>query len=586
MNIVAYLLEKTDNPDEKEKLQQGITLIEDDNLDEAEEFFIQFIESYPTNIAGYIFLEWAFEGILTQEEFENMYVYLDNLHTHIINYADSEFKKYICIVTDKMYLEQAENYFELNNKKMPLKERLKNLEYGLEKLGLVNDPFTVNFLKSKIEREVAELQEELQIRKKKQTIIIVSITTIICIAVLSVFVYTQFIVKIQSYNKGMDLVMDEQYALAVPSFNEAGNYKDACMLADKYAYKVGRQLYDQGKFSEARRYFGNAAGYADALDFYYALSVEPLYGNNGGTFTSSYSALNNKGEIYTTAYEASEQYEMMLNMNDIISSRMGMMDSFVLDNTGTLFKKYRDLDYEEIPDVLAFTKYVVLKTDGTVHSSEGKSSDRLDQIKKWDNIVDLSEPDERVFGLNVDGTVEDSIKWNDTDFEEVKHWTDIIEMFADTFFVVGLKADGTMVISGEYTPDFLKPAVESLTNVSQVCITSNNIIAVHFDGTVSHITSDYIKTQFFKTLEGDEVGTLYYFNEDTNKVEQMDLSNYDNIVYAVCTTSGILMLNEDGKTISGHYDPDHAKFPILWSDIILPHSGGFVSKYTEDGELL
>ena len=586
MNIVDYLIEKTENHYEKEKLIQGITLIQNDDFDEAEELFTQFIESYPTNIAGYIFLEWSFEGILTQEEFENMYGYLEDLHVHIADYADSEVKKYTNIITDKMYLEQAQTYFALNHKKTPLKKRLLNLVYGLEKLYLVDDPFAVDFLKSQTEREIAELREKLQSRKKKNAKTLVLITTITCIVVLSVFVYTQFIVKIQSYNKGMDFVMAEEYALAVPSFNEAGNYKDACMLADKYAYKVGRQLYDQGKFSEARRYFGNAAGYADALDFYYALSVEPLYGNNGGTFTSSYSALNNKGEIYTTAYEASEQYEMMLNMNDIISSRMGMMDSFVLDNTGTLFKKYRDLDYEEIPDVLAFTKYVVLKTDGTVHSSEGKSSDRLDLIKKWDNIVDLSEPDERVFGLNVDGTVEDSLKWNDTDFEEVKHWTDIIEMFADTFFVVGLKADGTMVISGEYAPDFLIPAVASLKDVRQACITSNNIIAVHFDGTVSHMTSDYISTHFFETLKGDEAGTLYYFNEDTNIVEQMDLSNYDNIVYAVCTTSGILMLNEDGKTISGHYDPKHAAFPILWSDIILPHSGGFISKYTEDGELL
>lgn len=223
-----------------------------------------------------------------------------------------------------------------------------------------------------------------------------------------------------------------------------------------------------------------------------------------------------------------------------------------------------------------------LKADGTVVTSDLSgvfSQEEIDEVSRWENIVDIESVWEWLVGLKDDGTVVEigvSQKYDEA-WAGVEDWCDIKRILVTQGNVFGLKGDGTVCVAGGLSfPACDLQNVLSWKNVIQLelgnCSDGPSLIALCEDGTVrdgwygvelNEEQAEYascfgwpvevdnavaINSSGWTDLCVESDGTVTVWGIDYNRVVE-DTSKWTGIVQACAGDTVVLGLRNDGTVV-------------------------------------
>ncbi len=310
------------------------------------------------------------------------------------------------------------------------------------------------------------------------------------------------------------LISEKKYPQAIGLLTEIGGNPEARDLLKQLRYLIfGDYL--------ANLNIGVAAITADGT-VAISLNDETIYANGNYSVTEAWTdvkslsyasegidARNSKGDFLTTIDEAWMQERTtrleLLSGVELISTSDS--DFAVLDDHGELHVYNKNSSYlddlrvqneirnwNNIVDVETGRETVVaLHEDGTVSFVYGKklspyyepAGNIYDNMTLWTNIVDISYYGmESVIGLKSDGTVvvSDSVPGAYGDYFEVEQWSDIIAISKSYFNVLGLKRDGTVVAVGSKSAQ--QKYVEDWTDIVAISAGDCFHFGLKADGTI------------------------------------------------------------------------------------------------------
>ncbi len=188
-------------------------------------------------------------------------------------------------------------------------------------------------------------------------------------------------------------------------------------------------------------------------------------------------AVNKEGKCYTTlsSEKAGERNERLCALDEIELFSTDNDCYAALDKQGNLHAFTQFGDYLELEAV-------------------------QEEIRNWDNIVDVVGGKERVAVLHKDGTVSFIYRYKlpgkdyvvplpySTIYDDMEQWTDIVSISGSSGGnIVGLKSDGTVVVSRHrmglgFGYDFT--ATSKWTDIISISMSGGNILGLKKDGTV------------------------------------------------------------------------------------------------------
>ncbi len=173
-------------------------------------------------------------------------------------------------------------------------------------------------------------------------------------------------------------------------------------------------------------------------------------GQDDTVYTNDWETLNSMSGYWGNGAERGPQWT---HVNQIYCTAMGV---FAVRDSGVIgLNSHGWSNIEAL--FIAPDSVFGLRYDGTVaanfHEDYFRMDDRLQQISKWKDILDLSFDGEFRYlpvGLHYDGTVaavseQDGYPYGEWDFSG---WTDVRKLFSGTEFTLGLTWDGKVLATG------------------------------------------------------------------------------------------------------------------------------------------
>ncbi len=157
-------------------------------------------------------------------------------------------------------------------------------------------------------------------------------------------------------------------------------------------------------------------------------------------------------------------------------------DGTVLSVGSNGYGKSKVDNWKDIIAVSAGTFHTVgLKTDGTVVAIGSTGYGRCN-VGGWKDIIAISAGDNHTVGLKADGTVISTGREYFNDYS-VSQWEGLVAVSAGYRCTVGLKADGTVMITGDN--DAIKQSnIQDWKDIVAVSVGHNHIVGLKTDGTV------------------------------------------------------------------------------------------------------
>lgn len=285
----------------------------------------------------------------------------------------------------------------------------------------------------------------------------------ICVADLSnlrVLASNRYDVAIAEMNKG-------EYAEAIKSFEELGNYRDSLAqieTAQKWIeYQDAQKLLAESQFEEAAEAFQKLDGFEDSEKLYqkaiYQHAIELYETGEYKGATLIFQTLDNyeDSELYVAqialALHESRQhivYEEACRLYNEKSYALALPEFKKLGDYLDSIDLAQDCEdrlnrQENAQTISAGIRYSVgVKADGTViatnYNDEGQTN-----VSEWKDIVSVSAKGAITIGLKSDGTVAVSHSLFNIDITD---WENIIEVSAGERYIIGLKNDGSLVSQG------------------------------------------------------------------------------------------------------------------------------------------
>lgn len=255
-------------------------------------------------------------------------------------------------------------------------------------------------------------------KKKGKMIAIIGIpATAVIVAFL--IILNAVIIPNTKYNEALELMESGNYADAMKSFRELGDYKSS-----------------ESKLEECR--------IADLMES----NMQSLSAGISHTV-----ALKSDGSVVAVGDDSFNQCKIG-EWEDIVSVAAGAVHTVGLKSDGTVLaignNKYGQCDVEEWTDIVGISTTgwhtVGLKSDGTVVAAGSNDSGEC-EVDKWEDIVAVSAGYYHTIGLKSDGTVVATGDNSDGQCN-IGSWKDIVAISAGGWHTVGVKSDGTVVAVG------------------------------------------------------------------------------------------------------------------------------------------
>jgi tetratricopeptide (TPR) repeat protein len=306
------------------------------------------------------------------------------------------------------------------------------------------------------ERQKANAQAEAQKKAKRNKMIVIITTSIVCAIIAFVIVLNTVIIPNVKYNDAMALMNAGKNFEAALAFDAISNYRDAKMQCFAAWNKIAVR---------------------DTISAGYAHTV----------------GLKADGTVVATMY-AGDYYKGQCKVSgwkDIIAIAAGEYHTIGLKADGTVVavgdNDYGQCDVSDWADIVAIAagEYhtIGLKADGTVVATTytGNYYDGQCDVSEWTDIIAIAAGDCHTVGLKADGTV---VAVGENKYGEcsVSRWKDIVTIATASCHTVGLKADGTVVAVGLNNDD--RCNVSNWKDIVAIAAGEYHTIGLKADGTV------------------------------------------------------------------------------------------------------
>ena len=220
------------------------------------------------------------------------------------------------------------------------------------------------------------------------------------------------------------------YAEAIRSFEELGDYRDSLARIQEsenwIKYQHAQELMDEAQFEAAAEMFQELDGFEDSGDLY-------------------------REALYRHAIELYERYEY--ESATLIFQTLGdyeKSDLYVAQIALALYKDRQHTVYEEACKLYGDKAYELalpeFKKLGDYLDSEALAQDCEDRLKRQEMAQTASAGIRYAIGVKADGTVV-ATDYNDEGQTNVSGWEDIVSVAAKGAVSLGLRSDGTVVSS-------------------------------------------------------------------------------------------------------------------------------------------
>lgn len=243
----------------------------------------------------------------------------------------------------------------------------------------------------------------------------------------------------------------------------------------------------------------------------------------------------------------------------------GRSHSVVLYNDGTVatigddsYGQRSTSGWRNIIQISTFADHTLgLKADGTVVAT-GNNRQGQCNVSDWTDIVAIAAGSQHSVGVHADGTVV-AVGENSSGQCDVEDWQNIKAVAAANTSTFGLTNDGKVLVCGS----FYNRSLESWSDIISLSVSTNHVVGVHSDGTVSAIGADdqgqcddmakwrdtkQVAVGYGFTAGLREKGSVWVHGTDDE--DQHSAMQWTHVVAIGSGTEHILGITEDGKLLA------------------------------------
>lgn len=231
------------------------------------------------------------------------------------------------------------------------------------------------------------------------------------------------------YTQALDDYNQEKYMDAINKLNSILGFEDVEEQIKIITYKYAVNCFAEKDYETARKLFLTIEDYEDSESYLQKIEIK-LAGN---TVINAY--------IKAQEYYNSNQYDEALEL---------FKDLYDYKDSQQMVKKCEEcIKRENLSHKIACgVNYSLgLNNKGEVLSG-GDGSDGQCDVRDWDDIVSIDGYGVCTIGLDKYGTVKVAGLFNNEQIENVKKWNDIVDVAAGERYVVALKNNGYVVAEG------------------------------------------------------------------------------------------------------------------------------------------
>ncbi|MGI6689771.1 MAG: hypothetical protein ACOX63_02795 [Christensenellales bacterium] len=398
-------------------------------------------------------------------------------------------------------------------------------------------------------------------RVKRRRTLGLSAFALALVAIIAATYYTQRVIPLNDYNKGIRQLNSGAYMDAVVSF-------DAFLAA----HDVNDQLLAQ-RFPNEQKSSGELRLKAWYLHAQQLEATDPMAAAHAYHMANGY--LN-------AAYLAKKIYfsqaEQALNAGDPAgAARLYARAGEYQDGLETAYRIRRDA-LKQYRIAAGGMHSVAVKADGTVLAA-GDNREKQCDVQGWTDIVAVAAGYEHTLGLRADGTVVAAGK-NDDGQLNVQEWTDIVAIAAGARFSVGLTKEGRVRVASD--DPLLRDGMEKeWRDITDIACGMVHAVGLHNSGRLVTAGSNVdrqcnviawdhiigIAAGNYHTLglkpDGTAIATGY------SDIRSIDLSSWQNIVRLAGFTSQTVGLTDSGSVLIWNTDSRHPVTTKLgWTNIV------------------
>lgn len=396
-------------------------------------------------------------------------------------------------------------------------------------------------------------QEEQRALEKKRKEKKKKLTLIIVGAFVLVIAIISIVLAItiprNKYNEAIVAKNSGDYRTAIAMFDELADYQDS----KDQIYEIGMTLYEQRDYMGAAKAFylvQDSEGARKIIDECMPMIQKQLSSNNALAAGDAYLVgIHQDGTVSQISSDVGEQVDVT--------------------------------DWKDITSISVGDNHIVgLKEDGRVVAC-GENEDGQCDVNEWQDIIQVDAGADFTVGLKSDGTV---VATGNNAFKqcEIDTWTDIIAISAGGYHTVGLRADGTVVATGETISE--QCDVEGWTDIVAVSAGYDHTVGLKSDGAVVTTGEKFFKEcnigewkDIVSALAGRDCivglkvdGTVKMIS-DHNFLEQNDVDGWTDIVEIGIGRNNVIGLRADGTLLIAGYDGNGQYSAVeSWKDIKLP----------------